>query len=54
MLLNWMSDVEVAVLIVEGEIVGFFPFQGSRWNIGKPVGGPLCDFQGVIVRQGEA
>ncbi len=46
------NDVEVAVLYEGGEIVGFFPFQRNRFNVGKPVGGRLSDFQGVIVRKG--
>jgi CelD/BcsL family acetyltransferase involved in cellulose biosynthesis len=45
------DDVEVAVLYEGSEIVGFFPFQRSRFNVGKPVGGRLSDFQGVIVRK---
>jgi len=32
--------------------VGFFPFQRGRWGIGRPVGWPLSDFQGVVVGQG--
>lgn len=46
------ADVEVAVLYEGSEIVGFFPFQRNRLNVGKPVGGRLSDFQGVIVRKG--
>ena len=45
------DDVEVAVLYEGGEIVGFFPFQRNRFNVGKPVGGRLSDFQGVILRK---
>jgi CelD/BcsL family acetyltransferase involved in cellulose biosynthesis len=43
-------NVEVAVLEEGGEPVGFFPFQRGRWGVGKPVGGPLSDFQGLIAR----
>jgi CelD/BcsL family acetyltransferase involved in cellulose biosynthesis len=46
------DDVEVAVLEQDGEPVGFFPFQRNRWNIGKPVGGRMSDFQGLVARQG--
>ena len=46
------DDVEVAVLREDDEPVGFFPYQRQRGNVGVPVGGPLCDFQGVIVRRG--
>lgn len=45
------TDVEVAVLHEGREIVGFFPFQRNRFNVGKPVGGRLSDFQGAIGRQ---
>ena len=45
-------DVEVAVLEESGDIVGFWPFQRGAWNIGKPVGGPLSDFHGLVVRPG--
>jgi CelD/BcsL family acetyltransferase involved in cellulose biosynthesis len=43
-------DVEVAVIFEGGEAVGFFPFQRGPLNIGKPVGGKLSDYQGVIAR----
>jgi CelD/BcsL family acetyltransferase involved in cellulose biosynthesis len=46
------DDVEVAVLEADGEPVGFFPYQRSRRNAGIPVGGILCDFQGVIALPG--
>lgn len=42
------SDVEVALLKRGGETFGFFPFQRSPRNTGKPVGGRLSDFHGVI------
>jgi CelD/BcsL family acetyltransferase involved in cellulose biosynthesis len=40
--------VEVAVLEDAGQIVGFFPFERSRWNVARPVGSCLSDYQGVI------
>lgn len=43
-------DVEIAVLLGGTEAVGFFPFQRGPLNIGKPVGGKLSDYQGVIAR----
>ena len=46
------NDVLVAVFERQGEAVGFFPFQRGRWGIGRPVGWPLSDFQGVVVGQG--
>lgn len=45
-------DVEVAVLREGAEISGFFPFQCSRWRIGRPVGWRLNDFQGPVLRPG--
>jgi CelD/BcsL family acetyltransferase involved in cellulose biosynthesis len=40
--------VEVAVFETQGETVGFLPFQRGKLNLGKPVGGKLCDFHGCI------
>jgi CelD/BcsL family acetyltransferase involved in cellulose biosynthesis len=40
--------VEVAVLEQGEEPVGFFPFQRGRGGIGRPVGGPLSDFHGMV------
>jgi CelD/BcsL family acetyltransferase involved in cellulose biosynthesis len=48
------GDVEVALLEEDSEPVGFFPFQRGRWGIGRPVGGPMSDFQGIIARRGLA
>ncbi len=42
------DDVEVAVLEAAGRPVGFFPFQRARSGIGKPVGGPLSDYQAIV------
>ena len=42
-------DVEIAVIEESGEVVGFFPYQRTRWNHGKPVGSRMSDFQAVIV-----
>jgi CelD/BcsL family acetyltransferase involved in cellulose biosynthesis len=39
--------VEVAVLREAGRIVGFFPFERA-WNVARPVGGPMSDYQAVI------
>ncbi len=43
------DDVEVAVLEEGGEPVGFLPFQRSGRGTGRPVGGRMSDFQGLIV-----
>lgn len=42
------EDVEVGVLEDNDRPVGFFPFQRTRWNTGRPVGGIMSDFQGLI------
>jgi CelD/BcsL family acetyltransferase involved in cellulose biosynthesis len=44
------TDVEVAVLERDGTTVGFFPFQRGTLHIGRPVGGKLSDYHGVIAR----
>jgi len=46
------DDVHVAILEQDGSPVGFFPFQRGSWEIGRPIGGRLSDFQGVIVPGG--
>jgi CelD/BcsL family acetyltransferase involved in cellulose biosynthesis len=48
------ADVEVAILEEAGQPVGFFPFQRGRWRAGRPVGGRMSDYQGLIARQGLA
>lgn len=46
------TDVEIGVLENHDRLLGFFPFQRSRWNVARPVGGRLSDFQALIVRSG--
>jgi len=48
------NDVYVARIEADGEVAGFFPFQRRRFGMGGPVGGSLCDYHGVIARQGLA
>jgi CelD/BcsL family acetyltransferase involved in cellulose biosynthesis len=48
------DDVEVAVMEEGGEPAAFFPFQRGRWQIARPVGGPMSDFHGVVARPGLA
>jgi CelD/BcsL family acetyltransferase involved in cellulose biosynthesis len=48
------DDVEVGILEHGHEIVGFFPFQRGKGNVGLPVGGKMSDFQGLIAKQGVA
>jgi CelD/BcsL family acetyltransferase involved in cellulose biosynthesis len=38
----------VAVLREAGRIIGFFPFERTAWNVARPVGGPMSDYQAVI------
>ena len=48
------SDVEVAVLRKGGRTLGFFSFQRGKLNLGKPLGGKLSDYHGLLVRDGVA
>jgi CelD/BcsL family acetyltransferase involved in cellulose biosynthesis len=41
-------DVRIVVVENNGRSVGFFPYQRSVLGLGKPVGGPLSDFHGVV------
>jgi CelD/BcsL family acetyltransferase involved in cellulose biosynthesis len=43
------DDVRVLVIENANRPVGFFPHQRSLLGMGKPVGGPLSDYHGVIV-----
>lgn len=42
------NDVRVVVIEDNTQIVGFFPYQRSILGMGRPVGGPLSDYHGVI------
>jgi CelD/BcsL family acetyltransferase involved in cellulose biosynthesis len=46
------DDVEIAVLVQDGQAIGYFPFQRGGLNLGKPVGGKLSDYHGPILREG--
>ncbi|MEM7068655.1 MAG: GNAT family N-acetyltransferase [Pseudomonadota bacterium] len=46
------NDVEIGVIEMGDEPVGFFPFHRGRKNSGEPVGSLLSEFQGVILKQG--
>jgi CelD/BcsL family acetyltransferase involved in cellulose biosynthesis len=46
------GDVEVAVLKSGSEVVGFFPFQRGRLNLGKPLCGKLSDYHGPLLKPG--
>jgi CelD/BcsL family acetyltransferase involved in cellulose biosynthesis len=43
------DDVRVVVIEDAARPVGFFPHQRSFLGMGKPIGGPLSDYHGVIV-----
>lgn len=44
------GDVHVAVMRERGRAVGYFPFQRGKLGLGKPVGGKLSDYHGLIAR----
>jgi len=46
------QDVFVGIIEEGGKVVGFFPFQKGRLRKGRPVGGPLSDYHGVIAADG--
>ena len=43
------DNVRVGVIHEGNEVVGFFPFESGRKGIGRPVGGCLSDYHGLIV-----
>jgi CelD/BcsL family acetyltransferase involved in cellulose biosynthesis len=45
------NDVEVAVLESEGSIVALLPFQREQETRGRPVGGIISDYHGLICAQ---
>ena len=42
------SDARVCVLEDGARVVGYFPFQRGTLGAGRPIGGPLSDYQAVI------
>lgn len=46
------SDVRVATIRRAGRLEALFPFQLGHWGLGKPVGGKLSDYHGLIARPG--
>jgi len=48
------DDVRIAVIENAGRPAGFFPYQRSPWGRGRPVGGALSDYHGVIAEEGAA
>jgi CelD/BcsL family acetyltransferase involved in cellulose biosynthesis len=45
------SDARVGVFERGGDIVAFFPFHLRRFGVGKPIGGLLADYHGLIARE---
>ena len=45
------QDTRVAVCEDGSKIQAFFPYHMRKFGVGKPVGGPLSDYHGVIARQ---
>jgi hypothetical protein len=43
------DDVRIGVIEDGGRVVGFFPFELGRWNIARPAGLRLNDYQGVVI-----
>ena len=41
------EDAFVGIVEDAGEFVGFFPFQRRALGVGKPIAGPLSDYQGL-------
>jgi len=48
------DGVEVAVIEADGRAAAFFPFQRARGGLGKPAGGFISDYQGLICAPGFA
>ncbi len=48
------ESVDVCVIGRGGEAVGFFPFERAEGTVGRPVGGSMSNFQGVIAAPGAA
>ena len=45
-------NVEVAILKNGSGCVGFWPYQRGAFNVARPVGLRLCDFDGVVAKRG--
>jgi CelD/BcsL family acetyltransferase involved in cellulose biosynthesis len=46
------DGVEIGVITNQDEVVGFLPYQRSRFGVGGPVGSRLCDVAGAFVKPG--
>jgi CelD/BcsL family acetyltransferase involved in cellulose biosynthesis len=49
-----VRSVDVCLLRSDGEAVGFFPFERVNGDVGRPVGGGMSNFQGVIAARNVA
>jgi CelD/BcsL family acetyltransferase involved in cellulose biosynthesis len=47
-----MNHAEVGVIEQAQRVIGFFPYLRCAGRIGKPIGAPMCDAQGVIMEAG--
>ncbi len=46
------QDVRIVRLRAGGDVIGYFPFHRMRAGIGRPIGGPMSDYQGPILPPG--
>ncbi|WP_051470166.1 GNAT family N-acetyltransferase [Fischerella sp. PCC 9605] len=46
------KDVWVGIIEEAGKVAGFFPFQRGKMQMGYPIGGHLCDYQGLVLKPG--
>lgn len=46
------QDARVAICEDNSRVQAFFPFHQREFGIGKPIGGRLSDYHGIIARQG--
>lgn len=45
---NAREDARVAILEEDGRVRGFLPFHMLSAGVAKPIGGQICDYQGVV------
>lgn len=46
-----VSDVMVGLMMLEGEVVGIFPYEKIGPRKARPVGSVFCDYQAAVVKQ---
>lgn len=42
------NNIYIALIIEDGDIIGFFPFNKGRFGLASPVGGAMSDYHGYI------